>query len=162
MSHIAGLIGITVFGGIFVTLQAQLMGVLDKEIGTIESVFITYGGGGLLVGLTMLLLRGGNLTAVSTVPWYTLMTGAAGLIIVGSIGFTTPRLGLVPAMVTLVAAQFISAAIIDHYGWLGATVNLMTPLSTLRYGHYYHWNLVDHPVMAPLQINPHVIKGTSR
>ncbi len=127
MSHIAGLIGIAVFGGIFVTIQAQLMGVLDKEIGTIESVFITYGGGGLLVGLTMLLLRGGNLTAISTVPWYTLLTGAAGLIIVGSIGFTTPRLGLVPAMVTLVAAQFISAAIIDHYGWLGATVNLLTP-----------------------------------
>ena len=127
MSHVAGLIGIAVLGGVFVTLQAQLMGVLDKEIGTIESVFITYGGGGLLAGLTMLLMRGGNLTAVADVPWYTLLSGVVGLIIVGTIGFTTPRLGLVPAMVTLVAAQFISAAIIDHYGWLGATVNLVTP-----------------------------------
>lgn len=127
MSYAAGLIAVAVLGGIFVTIQAQLMGVLDKEIGTIESVFITYGGGGLLVGLTTLFLRGGNLSAISSVPWYTLLSGVTGLIIVGTIGFTTPRLGLLPAMVTIVAAQFISAAIIDHFGWMGAAIHLMTP-----------------------------------
>ena len=39
------------------------MGLMDKQIGTLEGVFITYGGGGLLVGLAMLLSRGGNLAA---------------------------------------------------------------------------------------------------
>ncbi|MBF0469204.1 MAG: DMT family transporter [Desulfamplus sp.] len=121
------LISVAVIGGLFVTIQAQFMGVLDKNIGTIESVFITYGGGGLCVGVVMLLLRGGNLGAFQTVPLYVLSSGIAGLVIVGSIGFVTPRLGLVPASTLLVAAQFISAALIDHFGLLGADVRLLTP-----------------------------------
>ncbi|MBF0211079.1 MAG: DMT family transporter [Desulfamplus sp.] len=113
-------------GGVFVTIQAQFMGLLDKNIGTIESVFITYGGGGLCVGLIMLFLRGGNLAAFQSVPIYALLSGVVGLFIVGSIGFATPRLGLVPASTLLIAAQFISAAIVDHFGLFGADIRLLT------------------------------------
>ncbi len=127
MSNITFLIVVAVVGGVFVTIQAQFMGVLDKNIGTLESVFITYGGGGLSIGLIMLLLRGGNLAAVQTVPLYALTSGIVGLVIVGAIGFVTPRLGLVPASTLLVAAQFISAALIDHFGLLGADIRLLTP-----------------------------------
>ncbi len=126
LSNIVFLICVAVVGGAFVTIQAQFMGLLDKNIGTIESVFITYGGGGLCVGLIMLLLRGGNLSAIQTVPLYALSSGIVGLVIVGSIGFVTPRLGLVPASTLLVAAQFISAALIDHFGLLGADIRLLT------------------------------------
>ncbi len=52
---------LAIVGGVAVVLQAQFMGVMDQHLGTIESVFITYGSGGIVVGLTMLLLRGGNL-----------------------------------------------------------------------------------------------------
>lgn len=127
MSNTIFLISVALIGGVFVTIQAQFMGLLDKNIGTIESVFITYGGGGLCIGLIMLLCRGGNLGAFNTVPWHTLLSGIIGLVIVGSIGFATPRLGLVPASTLLVAAQFISAALIDHFGLLGADVRLLTP-----------------------------------
>lgn len=119
------LIILAVIGGIFITVQAQLMGVLDKNIGTLESIFITYGGGGLCIGLLMLFFRGGNLQAFQSVPWYAFSSGLAGLIIVGTIGFTTPRLGLVPTLTILVAAQFISAAVIDHFGLLGGDIKLL-------------------------------------
>jgi len=95
-------------------------------MGTLESVFITYGGGGLCIGLIMLFFRGGNLGAFQSVPWYALYSGIMGLVIVGSIGFATPRLGLVPALILLVAAQFISAALIEHFGFLGADVRSLT------------------------------------
>lgn len=127
MSNTIFLILVAVVGGAFVTVQAQFMGVLDKNIGTLESVFITYGGGGLCIGLIMLLCRGGNLGAFNTISWYTLSSGLVGLVIVGAIGFVTPRLGLVPASTILVAAQFISAALIDHFGLLGADIRLLTP-----------------------------------
>jgi len=127
LSNTIFLISVAVVGGVFVTIQAQFMGLLDKNIGTLESVFITYGGGGFCIGLIMLLCRGGNLWAFNTVPWYTLLSGIVGLVIVGSIGFVTPRLGLVPASTLLVAAQFISAALIDHFGLLGADIRLLTP-----------------------------------
>ena len=114
------LILIAAIGGIAVSLQAQFMGLMDQQIGTLESVFITYAGGGVLVGLVMLLSRGGNLAAWHTLPWYTLLSGLLGLIIVGAIGYGTARLGLVTAMTIIIAAQFFTGAVIDHFGLLGA------------------------------------------
>jgi transporter family-2 protein len=113
------LIIIAAIGGVAVALQAQFMALMDKQIGTLESVFITYVGGGVLIGLAMLLSRGGNLGAWQTVPGYTLASGALGLVIVGTIGFGTARLGLVTAMTIIIAAQFVSGAVIDHFGWMG-------------------------------------------
>lgn len=122
MSNLIGLAVIAVIGGVAVVLQAQFMGVMDQNLGTLESVFITYGSGGLLVGLTMLAMRGGNLAAWRTLPWYAPLAGVAGLIIVGSIGYVTPRLGLVATFTIFVAAQFIFGALIDHFGLLGAEI----------------------------------------
>jgi len=114
------LIIIATVGGIAVALQAQFMGLMDKGIGTIESMFITYGSGGVLVGLAMLFYRGGNLAAWQNVPSYALSAGILGLIIVGTIGYSTPRLGLVTAFTIIVAAQFFVGAFLDHFGVLGA------------------------------------------
>lgn len=113
---------VAVVGGIAVALQAQLMGLLDRQLGTVESVFITYGSGGFLIGLVILFMRGGNLTLWQSVPWYALLSGVVGLVIVAAIGFSAPRLGLVTAFTIMVAAQFIIGAFLDHYGFLGAEV----------------------------------------
>jgi transporter family-2 protein len=117
---------IAALGGVAVAIQAQMMGQLDKKIGTIESVFITYGSGGLLIGLILLAMRGGNISSISSVPLYTLLAGVVGLLIVGSIGYSVPRLGLVAAFTLIVSAQFISGAVIDHYGLLGAQLKQLT------------------------------------
>ena len=116
------LILLAVVGGIAGTLQAHFMGVLDQNLGTVESVFITYGSGGLIIGLIMLFLRGGNLAVWQTVPWYALLAGILGLVVVGILGFTTPRIGLVPVLTLFVASQFIVGAALDHFGLLGAEV----------------------------------------
>jgi len=91
-----------------------------------ESVFITYGGGGLLIGLVMLAMRGGNLSVWSSVPIYALLAGLVGLIIVGSISYSTPRLGLVTTFTVMIAVQFIVGAFIDHYALLGAELKQLT------------------------------------
>jgi bacterial/archaeal transporter family-2 protein len=57
------------------------------------------------------------------------LAGVVGLLIVGAIGYSVPRLGLVPALTLIVAAQFIAAAVLDHYGLLGAAVR---PLDAAR------------------------------
>jgi bacterial/archaeal transporter family-2 protein len=123
------LVMIAIIGGVAVAIQAQFMALMDKQIGTLESVFITYGSGGVLIGLAMLLHRGGNLAAWHTVPGYALTAGALGLVIVGTIGYGTARLGLVTAMTIIIATQFISGAVIDHFGWLGANLK---PLDLYR------------------------------
>lgn len=116
------LILLALIGGIAVTLQGQFMGMMDTSIGTRESVFITYAGGGLAITILMLFLRGGNLRAAVAVPWYALTAGLVGLVIVGTIGFTVPRLGLTSALTLVLAGQFIASLLIERFGWFGATV----------------------------------------
>jgi len=116
------LIFIAMVGGIAIALQAQLMGLMDQRIGTIESVFVTYCTGGLLIAAVMMLKRGGNLASLQSLPWYVFFTGAMGLIIVGSIGYTAPRLGLVPTFTIIVASQFTVGALISHFGLMAAMV----------------------------------------
>jgi len=129
MTSLMPVIILAAVGGIAVTLQAQFMGLMDKNIGTLESIFITYGIGGLLIGITMLIRRGGNLSAWGNVPWYALTAGVLGLIIVGTIGYSTSRLGLVTALTVIVASQFIVGALLDQFGILGAELR---PLNLTR------------------------------
>ena len=131
MTDLIPVIIIATIGGIAITLQAQFMGLMDKNIGTLESMFITYGIGGLIIGIAMLLNRGGNLSTWRSVPWYTFTAGVLGLIIVGSIGYSTPRLGLVTTLTILVASQFIIGALLDHFGILGADLR---PINLSRLG----------------------------
>jgi transporter family-2 protein len=116
------LVAVAAVGGVAVALQAQFMGLMDKAMGTLESVFVTYASGGMLIAIVMLVHGGGNLTVWRTVPWYALTAGVIGLIIVGTIAYTVPRLGLVLALTILVASQFLMGAVLDHLGLLGAPV----------------------------------------
>ena len=86
------------------------------------TLFYTYGGGGLIIGIVMLLLRGGNLSSLQSIPNYVFLTGPLGLVIIATIGYSVPRLGLVTAFTILVASQFIIAAVIDHFGLIGADI----------------------------------------
>ncbi|MDJ0986935.1 MAG: DMT family transporter [Desulfobacterales bacterium] len=119
------LIGIAVMAGVAVTLQAQFMGLLDRSLGTLTGVFITYAGGGFVIAMLMAALRGGNLKSWQSVPWYAFSAGVLGLVIVGSIGYVVPRLGVAKGFTLIVASQFLIAALIDHFGFLGAAVRPM-------------------------------------
>ncbi|MEJ5359380.1 MAG: DMT family transporter [Desulfobacterales bacterium] len=118
-------------GGVATALQAHFMGLLDRAGGTLESVFITYFGGGLVIGLVFLFLRGGSLLPTAGAPWYAYGSGLLGLAIVGALSYSTPRLGLVAAFTIFVTAQFAMGALLDHFGWLGAPVK---PLGIRRLG----------------------------
>jgi transporter family-2 protein len=123
------LILLAVVTGIAITLQGQFMGLLDRALGTRESIFVTYAGGGLIIALLMLVFRGGNLKNWQVVPWYAFGSGILGLIIVGAIGYVVPRLGVAKGFTLIVASQFVIAALIDHFGFLGAAVR---PLDLAR------------------------------
>ncbi len=47
---------IAALGGLAITLQGQMMGLMDRSLGTLESVFITYTiGGAMLLGVWLTL-----------------------------------------------------------------------------------------------------------
>ena len=125
------LIGIAVMGGVAIVLQGQFMGLLDRTLGTMTNVFITYVSGGLIIALLLIAFRGGNLKNWQGVPWYALSTGILGLIIVGSIGYVVPRLGVAKGFTLIVASQFLIASLIDHFGFFGAVVRPMVMTRSL-------------------------------
>lgn len=116
----AWVILIAVVAGVAVALQGQFMGSMNRVVGTIVSVFITYGVGGLLAALLFSLKRE-SLAGMRRVPWYVWGSGALGLVIVAGIGYAAPRIGLSRTLVLTVTAQLVTAVLVDQFGLLGAT-----------------------------------------
>ncbi len=121
-------------GGIAVGLQAPLASMMSGRLGTLESVFIVHLGGAILAGLPLLAIRGGNLGAWHDVPWYALAAGAFGLVVLSAVSYTIPRIGVATTVTLIVVAQLVTAALLDHFGLLGATVRLLDPVRLLGIG----------------------------
>lgn len=112
---------LAIVSGFAITLQGQFMGLLDRALGSKESVFITYGSGGVIAALVAFMTGNLNLKSQDPLPWYAFTTGILGLVIVGAIGYVVPRLGATMGFTVIVASQFLLATLIDHFGLFGAT-----------------------------------------
>ncbi|HEX6256332.1 MAG TPA: DMT family transporter [Euzebyales bacterium] len=117
---------VAVAGGAAISLQAQTTGVISERVGTLEAVFVTYGLGGVLSALLVLVARGSDVAAVRSLPGYVWLSGVFGLVIVGTIAYSVGRLGVVRGLLLVTVAQFLVSALIDQFGWLGARVQSMT------------------------------------
>lgn len=109
--------------GVAVAVQATFTGTMQRQVGTIESTFITYFSGGIVIGLIVLLLRGGNLGAATAMPWYVFTAGLLGLVIIGTLSLSVGEMGLVEALVVITVSQFVVGAIINHFGLLGSPID---------------------------------------
>jgi len=119
MESILLIILIGLAGGVAVGLQAPMASMITQRLGTFESVFIVHLGGALIALLPLLFYGGGNLARWKELPWYTLLAGVFGLIVIGAISYMIPRVGVAAAVITIVAGQMLVSTILDHYGWLG-------------------------------------------
>jgi len=118
---IAWLAGLTaVVGGLAIGIQSFSAGILGDRIGVMESVFILHLGGLILSAAILLFLRGGNLGAWRAVPWYILIGGFYGVVILATYSFAIPRIGLATTVTLAIVAQLILSAILDHFGFLGS------------------------------------------
>ncbi len=110
-------------GGIAVGLQSPLASLISQRLGFFESIFIVHIGGTIFSLLPLLIFwGGGRLGQWRSLPWYALGAGAFGLVVLAAVSFTIPRVGVAAAITTVVAGQILMSAILDHFGWLGASV----------------------------------------
>jgi transporter family-2 protein len=108
------LIGVT--GGLAGSMQSGFLGVMQNRVGTLASTFITYGGGGLAIGLIMLALGGSKWSDLKEVPWWAFTAGLMGLVVVASLGIVIARLGLGGGITLFMGSTLILGALIDHFG----------------------------------------------
>jgi len=109
-------------GGLAVGAQGPLASLLTQRLGVWESIFIIHFGGTMMTLVPLAIIGGGKLAQWRSVPWYALGAGFFGLVVLASVSFTIPRIGVAAAIVTIVAGQLVLSAVLDHFGLLGASV----------------------------------------
>jgi len=114
---IVALVGL--LGGLAGALQAQSVGVMEAKAGNLAAVFVTYGGGGLVVGLLMLVFHGGRLSDLRQVPWWAFTAGLMGLVIIAALGFMVSNVGLAAGLTLFTSSVLVLGALIEHVGWFG-------------------------------------------
>ena len=129
MESILLIILIGLAGGIAVGLQSPLASMMSQRLGTLESIFIVHAGGALIALIPLLVYGGGKLGQWRSVPWYALLAGVFGLVVIGAISYMIPRIGVAGSIITVVAGQLLVGTILDQFGWLGA---MQRPLDATR------------------------------
>ena len=122
MQSIIIIILIGLMGGISVGIQAPLSSMISQRLGVMESVFIIHIGGGIAALIPILYYGEGKLNQIRTVPWYALCAGIFGLVVIFSMSYMIPRIGVATALIILLAGQLLIGTILDHFGFLGAAV----------------------------------------
>ncbi len=129
MESIIFIIIIGLIGGFAVGVQSPLASMISQRIGVFESVFIVHLGGGLVALVPLLYYGGGKLAQWRSLPWYTLVAGGFGVIVIAAISYIIPRAGVAVSVTTIVAGQLLVGTILDHFGALGA---MEKPLDATR------------------------------
>jgi uncharacterized membrane protein YdcZ (DUF606 family) len=106
-------------GGLAAAIQSQAQAVMEERVGTLAGTFVTYGLGGLVIALAMLLFGRSRLSDVTGLPLWVYGAGIMGLVIVSSLGITTARFGLAAGLTLFTAAALVFGAAIDQFGLLG-------------------------------------------
>jgi transporter family-2 protein len=116
-------------GGIAVGVQAPLSSIINQRLGPLESIFIVHLGGALASLIPLAIYGGGKLSNWRSVPWYALGAGALGLVVIFSMTYMIPRIGVAPALIILLAGQLLIGSVMDHFGLLGA---VQRPIDLMR------------------------------
>ena len=109
-------------GGVATALQGAFSGAIGQRLGDMTSILITYVSGGVLIGLIAVVSGGSHLGEWRSLPWYAFLAGPMGLVIVGSLSYTVPRLGATGATVLFILSWLACSAVLDQFGWFGVAV----------------------------------------
>ena len=116
-------------GGVAVGLQAPLSSMISQRLGVLESVFIVHLGGAFAALIPLLIYGGGKLGNWRAVPWYALCAGAFGLVVIFSMSYMIPRVGIATSLIILLSGQLLIGTVLDYFGLLGA---VQRPIELMR------------------------------
>ena len=113
---------LAVAAGLAGSIQVALMSRLGERIGVVEalafSTALTAG-----IALVILVLARGSVVGFERAvhqPWWMLLGGVMGLIIVFTVTYSGPRIGVAATVGILIAGQLVMGAAIDRWGLFGS------------------------------------------
>jgi len=108
--------------GIAGSLQVALMSRLGERIGVLQALAFSTLLTAVLAAVALLLVRrtlAGYERALHQ-PWWMLTGGVMGLLIVFTVTYAGPRIGVAATVGILIAGQLVMGAAIDRWGLLGS------------------------------------------
>lgn len=122
MSGSAIATGLAVAAGLAGSIQVALMSRLGERIGVLEalafSTVLTAAAAVLILVLAHQSLAG--FTHAVQQPWWMLLGGLMGLLIVFTVTYAGPRIGVAATVGILIAGQLVMGAAIDRWGLFGS------------------------------------------
>jgi transporter family-2 protein len=106
-------------GGAAAGFQAPLAAILGRHVGIGGSIFIVHIVG-TVCAAALLLLPGASSIMLNwrNIPWYALLTGMLGILLVGTVTFCVPRIGAASTITLMIVGNLIIGALLDHHGIL--------------------------------------------
>jgi len=114
--------GLAVAAGLAGSVQVALMSRLGERIGVLEAVVFSTALTAAIAFVVLVLARrsvAGFERAVHQ-PWWMLLGGVMGLLIVFTITYAGPRIGVAATVGILIAGQLAMGAAIDRWGLFGS------------------------------------------
>jgi bacterial/archaeal transporter family-2 protein len=105
--------------GSLMAIQGTFNSILGRIIGLLEGTFSVHLIGAIAAGILMLIFGNGNFSKAGSVPWFVWLGGLIGVAIIFGVAVSIPKLGVGVATTAIIAAQLLTAYIIDHFGLFG-------------------------------------------
>ncbi|MBD7936419.1 MULTISPECIES: DMT family transporter [Cytobacillus] len=120
----------TIIGGITLSAQSAINGSFSRRAGTIETTFLTFITGSMLLALIILFFGQGNIFAIFDAPLWQLSAVFLGVIFLLFNVFAVTKIGVIATSITVIIGQLVISVVIDHFGWFNS---LIIPLDTKRW-----------------------------
>ncbi len=110
-----------IVGGMAVGTQAAVNAALGRNIGVLETAFLSFLVGATCLGIMVATVGRGHLAAVTSVPWWQWLGGVLGGFYVLVIVMNVPRFGVASTITMIIVGQMLMGLLIDHFGLFGVT-----------------------------------------
>jgi bacterial/archaeal transporter family-2 protein len=114
--------GLAVAAGLAGSVQVALMSRLGERIGVLEALGFSTALTAVIAVLILVVVRGslGGFGRAVHQPWWMLLGGVMGLLIVFTVTYAGPRIGVAATVGILIAGQLAAGAAIDRWGLFGS------------------------------------------
>ncbi|BFU60836.1 MULTISPECIES: DMT family transporter [Rodentibacter] len=117
---------VSLIAGVALASQSAINTQLAKAVGNepIIATFISFAVGTILLFIIALFKTDlwSGLTSLPQQPWWKLIGGALGALVVFTTVLLAPKLGITAMLFFIIVGQLITASTIDHFGLIGMPV----------------------------------------
>jgi len=107
----------SLIGGILLSAQSSVNGSFSNKAGTLESAFLTFITGGMMLSIVVLFFGSGNLLTILDAPKWQLSAVWFGVGYLFLTILAVPKIGVIATNLSAIIGQISMGMLIDHFGW---------------------------------------------